>query len=202
MENVKKYYVYTHSINNHIFYVGSNWSKGNPQRAYEKTGRPEKWWEFVNENNGKYDISIYSRYSDYKDCLKNELKLIEELHDVGLAEASNEDQRGERNPMWGRKGDKSPFYGKERPKNVKDAISKANKGRYIGGKSVLSKKMQMILPSGEKFEFDSSSECALFIKKEFGVRLDTSEISSKITKKVPWNTRKHPLLKGTIFLRN
>ncbi|MGM0861428.1 MAG: hypothetical protein ACQEWH_12035 [Bacillota bacterium] len=53
-----KYYVYAHKIKNIdiIFYIGSNWFSGNPERAYETRNRPKKWHEVVEEHNGAFDV--------------------------------------------------------------------------------------------------------------------------------------------------
>ena len=188
------YYVYTHSINGDVFYVGSNWSKGNQERAYETNGRPEKWHEFVNANNMEYEVRIVSRHTSSIEAHRAEYKMIEEYHDIGLAEASGEDQRGSRNPMWGRKGKLSPFYGKERPESVKKKISEANKGRCVGSKSVLSKAIEMTAPSGEKTVFGSLSECVAHLG---GV--NKAIISAKANSGDVWTPRKKHVCSGSTF---
>lgn len=42
---------------------------------------------------------------------------------------------GEGNPMYGRRGPLNPFYGKHHTQKAKDAVSKANKGRFEGDKN-------------------------------------------------------------------
>ena len=42
---------------------------------------------------------------------------------------------GENNPMFGRTGELHPNYGKERPQEVRDKISKKNKGKFTGIKN-------------------------------------------------------------------
>lgn len=94
-----KFYVYTHSIDGMVFYVGA--AQGRPQRAYEKTMRPKKWYEFVDGNNGEYEIEIVAHYDNKKEARKAEAELIYFYHDHGLAEANGEDLRGERSHMFG-----------------------------------------------------------------------------------------------------
>ncbi|WEZ08125.1 NUMOD1 domain-containing DNA-binding protein [Priestia flexa] len=71
-----KYYVYAHKIKNTdiIFYIGSNWQGGNPERAYETKNRPKKWHEVVAEHNGAFDVEIIGRY--YNDRRAYECEMI------------------------------------------------------------------------------------------------------------------------------
>jgi len=71
-----KYNVYAHKIKNTdiIFYIGSNWFGGNPNRAYETRNRLAKWHEVVAEYNGAFDVEILGRY--YNDRRAYECEMI------------------------------------------------------------------------------------------------------------------------------
>lgn len=144
----KKYYVYTHSINGKVFYVGSNYRAGNPYIAYEKSGRSKKWYEIVNENNENYDIEIIQYFDTSTEAINYERQLIRYYHDIGLAQASGEDYRGERNGMYG----KENKWGKH-TEDSKKKISKANSGEKNGMYNVTGKNHPMFdkgyLLSGE-----------------------------------------------------
>lgn len=189
------YYIYTHSIDGRVFYIGSNWSKCNENRAYERNGRPKKWHEIVDANDGRYDVNIVSRHKESRETYRAEYKMIEKYHDMGLAEASGEDQRGKRNPMWGRRGELSPFYGMKRPESVKRRVSEANKGRYLGSKSVLAKKVEVTFPNGETKVFGSLSECAEYL----GEGVQKTILSKKANSGDAWNPRKYPEYRGATF---
>lgn len=113
----KQYYIYTHSINGKVFYVGSNFVKGNPNRAYEKFSRPKKWYEIVEKNNWNYDIEIVDYFDTGKQAARAETELIYHYHDIGQAEASGEDMRGKL------VGEKNGMYGKTLSKETKKILS-------------------------------------------------------------------------------
>lgn len=193
--NDGEYYIYTHSIEGKVFYIGSNWFKCNDNRAYEKNGRPKKWHEIVNANGGNYDVEIVSRHKESKETYRAEYKMIERYHDMGLAEASGEDQRGSRNPMWGRRGELNPFYGIKQSESAKKRVSEANKGRYLGSKSVLAKTVEVTFPNGDAKVFGSLSECADYL----GEGVSKAILSTKANSGDAWNPRKYPEYRGTTF---
>ena len=130
------YYIYLHKIGDHVFYVGSNWKGCNPSRAWERRNRPEKWYDIVFGNNGKYDIEILCYGSNMNEIYKLEMKMIQYFHDVGQAEASGEDPRGENNPFYGKTHSKD-FKDKQREKFKEEFKGKGNpmygKGHKISG---------------------------------------------------------------------
>lgn len=131
-----KYCVYSHSINGIVFYIGSKVSKNN--RPYDKKQRNKDWWNFVNSNNGNYDVEIIKEFNNKHECLSYEMKLIREYHDKGQALASHQDYRGERNGMYGisRTGEQNPFYGKKHTedtiKRIREKARKNSKGELNG----------------------------------------------------------------------
>ncbi|MEH7033458.1 hypothetical protein V7054_14785 [Priestia megaterium] len=78
-----KYYVYIHKIKNTdtIFYIGSNWQGGNPNRAYERIKRPNKWIDEVVKRNGEYDIKIIAYFDTAKEAYNHEMKLMAQYQD-------------------------------------------------------------------------------------------------------------------------
>ena len=101
---MKEYYVYIHSVNGKVFYVG----KGKGRRAYKTTSRNKHWWKVVNESNN-YQIDIISTDLDEDSAYQLEGKLIKHY---GLGNLTNVipfgpiyegyDKTGENNPMWGK----------------------------------------------------------------------------------------------------
>ena len=128
-----KYYIYTHSINGVIFYVGSNWMRANKNRAYEisRRDRTLSWNDYVDSNGGKekVEIKIIETLNDKKECLKRELEIIEELQRKGLAMACKEGNSGKKNPMYGKKGKDNPNTGKIRTEEHKRKYREAFKKR-------------------------------------------------------------------------
>ena len=68
-------YVYTHSINGKIFYVGC----GSGNRPYNDKSRNRVWHTIVNDNNGLFDIDIVFESHDKHEALLEESKLIMSL---------------------------------------------------------------------------------------------------------------------------
>ena len=97
-----KYYVYIHSHNGVIFYVGSNYLTGNKERAYDfrKSQRTPSWNKFASEINYEIEVTIVQVFEDPTKAKAYEIKLIQELHDIGQAQCSHEDRRGELNGMF------------------------------------------------------------------------------------------------------
>ena len=68
-------YLYTHSINNVVFYVGY----GGKERPYNESCRNNKWFDFVELNDGIYDVNIIAEFEEKDDALNEEYKLIKLL---------------------------------------------------------------------------------------------------------------------------
>ena len=128
-----KYYIYTHTLNGVVFYIGSNWKLGKPDRAYViRSGqRTKKWNDYVNKNGGRenVEIEIIERFDDRLECLKREYELIDLYHKKGLAFVSQEGVKGSKNPMYGKRGKDSPNYGKVRTEEHKEKYREAAKNR-------------------------------------------------------------------------
>jgi hypothetical protein len=157
---MRDYYVYTHSVNDKVFYVG----KGRGNRAYQIRSRNKYWWEVVNESKD-YQTDIV--YTDLDEDLAYQLeaKLIKQY---GLDNLTNMipfgpiyegyDKNGENNPMWGKSHSpesieriKKGIIGKRykgvpRPKEVKNKISNTLMGREFSDehKSALSEAQKNI----------------------------------------------------------
>ena len=65
-------YLYTHSINGIVFYVGC----GTKDRPYDKHSRSKQWKNKVSLNDWVYNIEIISEFNDKEKALIEELKLI------------------------------------------------------------------------------------------------------------------------------
>lgn len=104
------------------------------------------------------------------------LNPIERMSDVKRKERSNklrEANIGENNPMFGMCGDKNPFYGKQHTDEVKEKISKANKGRSFKrteeNKMKISKarKKKVICITTNEI-FDSAQEASIYYNLDKG----------------------------------
>jgi len=106
MENI--YYVYAHKIKGTetIFYIGSNWRGGNPNRSYETIKRPKKWIDEVAKHNGDYDIEIVDYFEDGESAYKHELKLMAYYQDTFNWCWCNGERQGEE---WRKKRSDSSF---------------------------------------------------------------------------------------------
>jgi len=78
-----KYYVYVHKVKNTntVFYIGSNWQGGNPNRAYERIKRPKKWTEEVTKHNGEYHVDIIAYFDIAKEAYDYEMELMAQYQD-------------------------------------------------------------------------------------------------------------------------
>lgn len=78
-----KYYVYVHKLKNTntVFYIGSNWQGGNPNRAYERIKRPKKWIDEVAKHNGEYDVEFIAYFNTGKKAYYYEMKLMAQYQD-------------------------------------------------------------------------------------------------------------------------
>ena len=65
-------YVYTHSINGVVFYVGC----GIKSRPYSKHNRNKKWTSLVKANNGIFNVNICSTHKNKDEALTEESRLI------------------------------------------------------------------------------------------------------------------------------
>ncbi|PFP22709.1 hypothetical protein COJ96_25230 [Bacillus sp. AFS073361] len=118
----KRYYVYAHTLDGIIFYVGSNCGtkKGfNPNRAWNISIRNKKYKKFVGDRLNDVEVEILEWLpigAATGECQSREIRWIHLLHDLGLAQCSAQDSRGSNNGMFGKghiqTGDKNPMYGK------------------------------------------------------------------------------------------
>lgn len=69
-----KHYVYTHSFEGVVFYVG----QGNRDRTSSRFGRNEAWQKFV-KNSGSFDVEVISSHTSKTEARIAEAKLIMKL---------------------------------------------------------------------------------------------------------------------------
>ncbi len=79
-----KYYVYTHSLDGEIFYVG----KGSGTRARRFTFRSEQWNEVVGNRVDNVESNIVCYFQSEKDAYDFETKLTALYKSVGLCRAN------------------------------------------------------------------------------------------------------------------
>lgn len=76
MSEEKRFYVYSHSHNGKIFYIG----KGTKQRAWRKhCGRSLLWSQYVESIGGEYDVDIIRRFDSSDEAFAFENKQIKKF---------------------------------------------------------------------------------------------------------------------------
>lgn len=176
---INKYYVYRHFIGENTFYIGSNWSKGNPNRAYEiqKRDRTKIWNNYVASNGGSENvqIEIIEYFDSKKEAYEKEMELINYYRSIGQAEANNEGLKGENHPRYGVRpseetrekirlnhadfsGENHPRYGMKASKETCEKIS-----------SALRKYKDVLLYDEEVFVgvFSSTKDVARYLKEAY-----------------------------------
>ncbi|MDR6120606.1 hypothetical protein QFZ87_000203 [Bacillus sp. SLBN-46] len=136
----KRYYVYGHTLDGIIFYVGSNCGTNigfNPNRAWNISYRNKKYKKFVGDRLNEVEVEILEWLpigATSSECQSKEIRWIHSLHDLGLAQCSGQDNRGSKNGMYGKgyiqTGNKNPMYGIT-PKNARPCIL-YKEGKEIG----------------------------------------------------------------------
>lgn len=177
-----KYYVYTHSLNNEVFYAG----KGSGSRANRLTFRSERWNEIVGDNAQQVEVNIVAWFDNEKDAYAFEKKLIELYKSIGLCKANESlgtkiTQQTKRNLSESKRGEKNGMYGKR------------------GGESPFAKPMVAIFPDGRQVKTASRKEMADFMKREHNLTMGT--IQNIIKTGRPYNpySEQHKELKGLIL---
>ncbi|MED4262045.1 hypothetical protein [Priestia aryabhattai] len=190
MNTTTNFYVCCHKIGDHIFYIGSNWRGGDEKRAWSKKRRPEKWHQIVNSNGGHYTVEILEEFDNSKLARKRETELIHYYHDIGQAEASGEDHRGERNQMAG--VNLNDILSEEQNKKWRENLSKARTGsnnsmygvslkdvispeaydewrKKLSGKPSVQRKPCRVTFKGETIEFECRGHLEKYVREEYGI---------------------------------
>lgn len=132
--SAEKYCVYTHSLNDTIFYVGMGLTNSRPKDFINRT---KCWKDFVKNNTKYIKINIVKTFNNREDAFKLEKELI--VHYKNLGQAQTNVRIGASNPnelngMYGKgylvSGEKNHFYGKTHTNEAKEKISKCAKKRF------------------------------------------------------------------------
>ena len=111
------YYVYTHSVNDEVFYVG----KGRGNRATQTRSRNRHWWNIVNKH-GKPVVNIIQDNLTDEDAYSLEIKLISEY---GISNLSNVSEGGKLYENgYDMSGESNPMYGKTHSEETREKIRK------------------------------------------------------------------------------
>ena len=129
-----KYCVYTHSLNDIVFYVGMGVTNHRPKKLGNRTKR---WKDFVKNNTKNVKIDIVKTFDNREDALKLEKELIIHYKNLGQAQTNvfiGTSNPNELNGMYGKghlvSGEKNHFYGKTHTNEIKERISKHAKERF------------------------------------------------------------------------
>jgi hypothetical protein len=144
MDETKRFYVYVHLRKDGTpFYVG----KGKDKRAMDRTSRSDWWWNIVNLD---YPIEKFPNYTLLAEHLTERAALDIEVYWIALFGRKNIRENGllvnntdggegtagvilsettRRKMSRSRTGKKNPMWGTKRPRNVRLAVSRANKGK-------------------------------------------------------------------------
>lgn len=128
------YYTYGHYKANskELFYIG----KGKTNRAYEKDSRSDFWNSVVKKHG--YTVEIFANWESEKDAFLHEKFLIECFHDLTKLCNLTDGGDGCSGYVWSDeqksklKGRLPHNTGKEWSEDIKNKISKAQKGRERG----------------------------------------------------------------------
>ena len=124
---MKDYYVYEHSLDGEVFYVGTGSVK--TRRAYQLTpGRRNKLWnDFVKERKNEIKVNIVEYFDDYLEAERYEQQLTAQYHKNGLCKCNLAEGKAKFGKLNG-------MYGKERvlSEEAKKKISAANSGENNG----------------------------------------------------------------------
>lgn len=177
-----KYYVYTHSLNGEIFYVG----KGSGTRVKRLTYRSERWKEIVGDKSIDVEVNIVARFHAGKEAYDFEKKLIELYKSIGLCQANESlgtmiSDQTKQKLSEKKKGAKNGMYGK------------------TGGKSPFAKPMVAVFPDGTRIKTTSRQEMADFMKREYNLSMGTIQNIIKTGRPYKPYSEEHMELKGLIL---
>lgn len=128
-----KYYVYTHSYGNEIFYVGY----GSFNRAWSfpekgKIGtRNDEWWKFCKEDLDNIEVEIIKYFDDKKEAYTYESYYTQKLFDEGhplVNKAIGHKIIGKYNGQYGKP---SSFKGRKHTEEAKKKIGDRTRGKNI-----------------------------------------------------------------------
>ena len=154
MNNERRYYVYEWYIidTDEVFYVG----KGTKRRAWQLKDN-EFFMKMYNSH--KCDVRIVYDNLDEETAFKEETKLISHYRTntdyrlTNIADGGNQPPiyKGEEHPMYGKKGELSPNYGKHMTESSKIKLSNSLKEYYSTdeGKKLRSETSKKIMSSKE-----------------------------------------------------
>lgn len=139
-----KYYVYTHSLDGKVFYVGQSNTSTEINRAYQfhKTKRNSAWNDYTKDRQNEIIVEIVKYFDDKKESELYEKELTLFYWSIGQAQCNiqaGKSKYGKVNGMYGKgyliSGENSYWKGKHLSEETKQKISKANKGRFAGENS-------------------------------------------------------------------
>lgn len=177
-----KYYVYTHSLDGQVFYVG----KGCRNRAQLFKRRSKLWHDIVGDRQAEIEIEIVKYFDDEMKAFDFEGELTAYFKNIGQAQANkiigtkptdetkrllSETKKGDRNGMYGKRGAKSHF----------------------------AKPIVAIFPDGRQIKTGSQKDMTAILSREYNM-------TEKMVKHLaetgrPYNPRfkQHKALKGLIL---
>ncbi|PGW18559.1 hypothetical protein COD90_07925 [Bacillus cereus] len=200
-----KYYVYIHTLNDEVIYVG----KGCGKRARELSKRNERWKEIVGDNTHLIDITIVKHFADENEAYEHEKQLTAYYKNIGQCRANiniGNNHAEETKKMLSEigKGENNSMYGKKFSAEHKKKLSQAHKGKRnrlygkTGAEHNLSKTAIAMFPNGKEIKAPSRNELAEIIKSEYGI--SASMVNQLILTEEPFQARykKHEKAKGMI----
>lgn len=138
-----RFYVYVHRFANGTLYVG----KGAAKRAWQSSlNRHNSYWDRLKIKHGSPRVRVLIAELAERDALASEMVVIARLRAKGKKLCNRTDGGDGCAGMFvssktrmkiseANSGAKNRMYGKTQPQHVRDAISAANKGRFVGEKS-------------------------------------------------------------------
>lgn len=145
MLDSNRFYVYVHRFANGTLYVG----KGSAKRAWQSSlNRHNSYWDRLRNKYGAPRVKILIAGLAEKDALAQEMSVIAKLREKGRKLCNRTDggdgctgmqvSAATRSRMSAASsGERNPMHGKTHLTPAREAISAANKGRFIGALSPL-----------------------------------------------------------------
>lgn len=166
-----RYYVYTHSLDGEIFYVG----KGCGTRAGRFTFRSERWNEFVGDRVDEVESNIVCFFENEKDAYDFETKLTALYISVGLCQANGS-------------------IGTRLTDTAKQLLKQKKLGNQHPSKATVA-----LFPNGEQIKTASQKEMFKVMREKFDLSEGTIKRLIKTEQPFAPTFKRHKALEGMIL---
>lgn len=165
----KIYYVYTHKLNNQLFYIGSNHKAGSATRWKDvrPSRRPKLWRDYVKNDYQKVQCEIIKYFDTSEEAHRFEINMIKECRRNNIFIAEGEGNNQFTNP--------SLNYEKSSKEEWKRNISKA----VSGDKNPMRTKVMLVTKEGEKIIFESKKSLHEYLVKNYNTKIGYNGLKAR-----------------------